>query len=200
MSWRSLCVVSKKKTKKEITLLAVVLPALSTLWTFIRTNSPREVQNNTHRKVLSFLFRLSFLIVFLCIFLFAAASGFVVACRTRATLRSLRTPKTPCRIWVYTAENLVVPTLFWISSWSSVAVVLSSSVGTVQNTINNRHMEAYQSARHGWCRPQLSDTQVLICEQGTFQVSPPPCARPLQQTIVGQQEAVETMMAEKNES
>jgi len=94
------------------------------------TKTKKGVTNKNPR---SFLFRLSFLITFLCIFRLAAASGFVVAWRTRAVFLSLRSPSTLCRIWLYTFANLVVPTLDCTRSCSSTAVVFSSSINFVSD-------------------------------------------------------------------
>ena len=99
----------------------------------------------THKNPRSFLFRLSFLITFLCIFRLAAASGFVVAWSTRAVFRSLRSPSTLCRIWLYTFANLVVPTFDCTRSCSSMAVAFSSSVDFVSDT---HSLEAKKNLTH----------------------------------------------------
>ena len=146
-----------------------------------------------HKNPRSFLFRLSFLITFLCIFRLAAACGFVVAWRTRAVFRSLRSPSTLCRIWLYTLANLVVPTLDCTRSCSSMAVVLSSSVVSISDTSSSEvGKKSYPFANRGSYRLPSICIRVSGCERGIALVGLRPYAKPYKQTNEVRPEVVET--------
>lgn len=104
-----------------------------------------QTSDGTHAKVLFFRLRLSFFATFLCILRLDAKAGLLAACTARVVLRSRRTPRTLCRIRLYTSANLVVPALLCTSSCSSTDNVLSSSN---DGTLTYEHKSLFDILTH----------------------------------------------------